>query len=200
MAGRIAGDHDAKRRAILATAARYFAEDGYDRASMSQLARACDVSKSLIYHYFASKEALLFAILEAHLDRLRAEVEALPDRETPEDTLRALIALILHAYRGADAEHRLQIEAMRQLPPERQRALADVQKRIVARVAAQVAALAPDLPRPRLHAATMSLFGMLNWFFLWHRPEGELTREDYARIAGDILLGGLRAVSAEASR
>ena len=45
----------------------------------------------------------------------------------------------------------------------------------------------PDHLRP----LTMSLFGMVNWFYLWHQPGRGLSRETYADLATEILLGGL---------
>ena len=70
MARTRAKDYDDKRDAMLHQAAVVFARDGYDRASMAQLAAECGVSKALLYHYYASKEALLFAIVESHLSDL----------------------------------------------------------------------------------------------------------------------------------
>ena len=66
----VARDHDEKRAALRKGAARYFARQGYDRASMTGAARECGVSKALIYHYYDREEALLFDILESHLTEL----------------------------------------------------------------------------------------------------------------------------------
>ena len=74
MARSIATDHDDKRLVILKAAARLFADEGYGRASMSALASACGISKANIYHYYSSKEALLFDILDTHLKGLRDRV------------------------------------------------------------------------------------------------------------------------------
>ncbi len=41
---------------------------------------------------------------------------------------------------------------------------------------------------------TMSVFGILNWFYMWHRPGKGLSRAAYADLAADFVLGGLRAV------
>ena len=56
----LARDHTEKRAALRRGAAAHFATHGYDRASMASVAQACGVSKALIYHYYDSKEALLF--------------------------------------------------------------------------------------------------------------------------------------------
>ena len=56
-------DHGIKRRAILDRSAALFARNGYDRTAMAEVAAACGVSKALLYHYYDSKDALLFDIL-----------------------------------------------------------------------------------------------------------------------------------------
>ena len=71
-----AADHDLKRRAILDRSAKLFAERGYERTSMSEIASACGSSKALLYHYYENKEQLLHDLLEAHFIKLQEAVEA----------------------------------------------------------------------------------------------------------------------------
>ena len=109
-----------KRISIQHMAAKVFADTGFDRASMTQLAKACGISKAAIYHYYDSKDDLLFDILETYLKSLRDRVGAVtPDGKTPEEYLRAIILEILLAYRGADDYHRVQANAMGALDSER---------------------------------------------------------------------------------
>ncbi|MEM9048531.1 MAG: TetR/AcrR family transcriptional regulator [Pseudomonadota bacterium] len=195
MARSIARDHDAKRGQILATAARVFAETGYDRTSMSQLAEACGISKANIYHYYPGKEALLFDILESHLSTLRDRMAAIQGRGlSAEAHLHAVILEVLMAYRGADDQHRVQIDAMAALPADRQAVLRSYQRDMVAQLAAVLRRAAPTPladDKRRLHAATMSVFGMLNWFYMWNREEGEAARRDYAALVARMVLRGL---------
>jgi AcrR family transcriptional regulator len=65
---------DARRREILRAAARVFAERGIREAKVGDIARAAGLSHGLIYHYFASKDALLEAIVEEKLEQIRALV------------------------------------------------------------------------------------------------------------------------------
>jgi len=194
----IAKDHDEKRSALLKTAAGFFAENGYDRASMSQLAKECGVSKALIYHYYESKDALLFDIVHVHLTELVEAVEAIPAENEPGQALNALCAAILAAYRDADAEHKVQLDAISALPDDQQRVLKDLQRRLVAIMADTIRATAPDLfaRRPELLKPTaMSAFGMLNWFYMWHRDGSGLSREAYAALIADFILGGLARIA-----
>lgn len=198
MARTIAKDHEAKREAILHTAATFFAEQGFDRASMGKLAEACGVSKALIYHYYPSKDALLFDILDTHLTALVTVVEAAAaEPGTPKTRLRALIRAILIAYRDSDAEHKVQLDALSSLPEDNQRHLRALQRRLVSCMSDAVRAVEPDLfsGRPDLVGpVTMSVFGMLNWFYLWHKPGGPINRDAYAEIVADLVIGGLPKV------
>ena len=42
--------------------------------------------------------------------------------------------------------------------------------------------------------ATMSLFGILNWTYMWFRPDGPISREDYAEMVTTLMLQGVKAV------
>jgi AcrR family transcriptional regulator len=66
---------DEKRALIKETALKLFAENGYDATSISEIAKNADISKGLIYNYFASKEELLKMIW----DDLIAEFEGMID-------------------------------------------------------------------------------------------------------------------------
>ncbi|MGG7644918.1 TetR/AcrR family transcriptional regulator [Rhodovulum sp. YNF3179] len=198
MARTIAKDHDEKRGQILAAAARVFAEQGYDRASMSLLARECGISKANIYHYYDSKEALLYDILDTYLKELRDRIAAVDGAGmTPETHLRAVVLEILMAYRGADDEHRVQIGGMAALPSEQQRVLRDYQRDLVGQVAEIVRAVAPGVfadDSRKLRAATMSVFGMLNWFYMWNHDDSEEARRDYADLVTKLVLHGVKGL------
>lgn len=197
MARTRAKDYDEKREAMLHRAALVFARDGYDRASMAQLAAECGVSKALLYHYYASKEALLFDVIETHLAHLVAAVRTANRRDgEPEARLEALVAALLEAYRDADAEHRVQIEALRLLPEAEQEKLKDLERELVSIFAEALRAIHPAAfeGKALLKPVTMSLFGMTNWFYMWFREDGAIGRGDYARLASTILVAGVKAL------
>ena len=191
MARGLARDHDEKRAALRKGAAAYFATHGFDRASMTGAAKSCGVSKALIYHYWASKEDLLYDILDEHLAELVDLVEA-----AQAEGMRGLIRVILEAYADADAEHKLQLDALGVLPEEKQAPLLAAQRRLVGIMSEAVLQEAPDLKADadRLRAATMSVFAVLNWFYMWHRPGKGLSRAEYAELAADLAIGGLKAL------
>jgi AcrR family transcriptional regulator len=184
----IAKDHDAKRAALRRGAAAYFSAHGFDRASMTGAAQHCGVSKATIYHYYESKEALLYDILAAHFDRLVAAADP------HAGDLRGFVHAILMAYADADAEHKLQVDALGLLPHDLQKPLKDQQRYLVRLMCDTLQAAAPELEGDRLHAAAMSGFGVLNWYYMWYRAGRGLTREEFAELAADFIIGGARAV------
>ncbi|WP_323782408.1 TetR/AcrR family transcriptional regulator [Leisingera sp.] len=198
MARTIAKDHDQKRTQILKSAAKVFAEAGYDRASMTQLARECGISKANIYHYYDSKDAVLFGILDTYLCDLRDRVCGVEAEVCgPEDRLRRIVSEIMLAYQGADHEHQVQISAMGALPEDQQKLLRAYQREMVQVVSSALAAVAPEVfegETAKLRGATMSVFGMLNWYYMWNSGAGSMAREYYARLAADLVLNGIKGL------
>lgn len=190
-----AEDFEEKRDAILQGAARAFAEQGVMRASMAQVAAALGVSKALLYHYYDGKEALIFAIIEAHLEALdRAVAQADAAAIAPRERLRALIAAVLERYRHSDAEHKVQLNGMEALDEARREAIRAIERRIVRRFAATIVEINPALDDGRLTPVTMSIFGVMNWAYMWFREGGAITRADYAALVATLMLDGLNGV------
>ncbi|MEP0153073.1 TetR/AcrR family transcriptional regulator [Pseudophaeobacter sp.] len=198
MARTIAKDHDEKRAQILKSAAKVFAEAGYDRASMTQLARQCGISKANIYHYYDSKEAVLFGLLDTYLCELRDRVCGVDlSGVSPDDRLRRVVAEILLAYQGADDEHKVQSGAMGALPEEQQKLLRAYQREMVQFLSDTLKAVAPEVFEEndeKLRSATMSVFGMLNWYYMWNSGAGSQAREDYAELVATLTLNGVRGL------
>ena len=198
MARTRAADFEEKQRVILDHAAQVFADQGMEKASMSQIATVAQVSKALLYHYYPSKDALIFAIIMTHLEGLDVSIEAADDPALPpEQRLRKLVGAVLENYRGADNQHKVQLNATSALSDEQKAEITGVERKIVRRFSAVLDQVNPGLntrERPLLMPVTMSLFGMMNWVYMWFRDGGRISREDYADVATTLILEGIKAV------
>ena len=198
MARTRANDYENKQRSILDSAAAVFAELGMDKASMAEIALHGNISKALLYHYYPSKDALIFDIVRTHLSELDAALEEAdrPEALLPDERLRRLVRQVLESYRDADDQHKVQLNIAGTLSPEQVAELRAIERRIVRRFSDVIRQINPDLDRdrPLLMPVTMSLFGMLNWVYMWFRPNGPITREEYADIATTLMLEGVKAV------
>ena len=189
-----AEDYDDKREAILLRAARVFAHSGTERASMSGVADACGISKALLYHYYDSKDALIFDIISTHLSGIENALLKAPSDGSPEVHLRNLCQALLAQYENADDLHRVQLTSLETLPEDKAVEIRQSERRIVAVFSAAIAALDEKIANDRrlLIPVTMSLLGMLNWAFMWFRPGRGMTRAEYADLAATLAIEGIK--------
>jgi AcrR family transcriptional regulator len=182
-----------QRELILNQAADAFAELGYAAASMSDLAQRCGVSKSLLYHYFISKEAILFALFDGYTERLLALCDAVSARGlTPDAHLDALVREFMAEYRTSRSVHKLLLQDVDHLPEPKAQEIKDQQRAVIEAFRGAVQrSLAPQLAGPELTAATMLLMGMINWTFTWLDPKGPVSYEHFASAVLAACRGGL---------
>jgi AcrR family transcriptional regulator len=189
---------DGNRETILRAAAALFARQGFPGTSMSDLARACGISKPLLYHYVDDKYQLLLEITEGHVSRLEAlvaEVGAL--KLDPQDSLRQLIARFVREYALARHDHGVLTQDVKFLSAADRERVLGIERQVVNAFALAITRARPGLRGSALDKPlTMLLFGMINWMFTWLRPDGRLSHEQMAPIVADLFLGGLGAVQA----
>ena len=186
MARPIAANHADQRRAILDAAATVFAQSSYPAASMAQVAAASGASKARLYHYYESKEAILFDLLDRHTERLVALTLM------PESTdLRALIRLFLAEYETSATRHIALLNDVKFLAADKRAIILTRERAVVAAFAHALHAFAPATPAAAVKPKTMMLFGMMNWTFTWLRADGSMTYADYAEHVIATLERGL---------
>jgi AcrR family transcriptional regulator len=182
------------QQGILAIAVAAFNEYGYDATSMGVLADRLGLSKSAIYHHFASKDEILDRALDQALSSLERVIdEAEASGGSAADRLD-------HVLRGA--VHVLVAELPSVTLLLRVRGNTEVERRALARRRAfdrrvtelVSAAQAEGTLRSDIDVRVVErlLFGMINSIVEWYRPGG---REDAARLADDVIavaLDGLR--------
>ena len=189
-------DYDRRREAILSAAAHLYARKGFQGTSVSDLASACKTSKSLIYHYFPSKDDTLHAVMEAHLDALVDAADEAMRIGSAEERLRALTLSFMRLYVGAQDSHKVLLNELDNLPADQRCEVVAKQRRIIAVVESLILELRPDL-NPITLPLTMLFFGMINWTHTWFRPDGRTTATEIADLAVAMLLNGLSGVEAE---
>lgn len=195
---------DSPRRAeICRAAARIFRDRGYDATAVSDIARALRMTKAGLYHYFPSKEAMLFEIMTFGMERMEDEVMR-PARNVrdPEERLRQLItqhARIITRAEGAVAqlfhEQRALPSAMRRVVNEQERRyfhlVRDTLKELEA--AGRLRDVDPSI-------AALSLIGMIQWLPRWFREDGPLTVDQAALKLADLAFAAVLKSTARPAR
>ena len=188
-------DYDRRREGILRVAARLYARQGFNGASIADLAKACKSSKSLVYHYFESKEDILHQVMAAHLDALVEAASEATRRGSAEAKLRALTHGFMRLYVGARDHHKVLLNELDNLAPAPRAEVVGKQRRIIAIVEGLVRELRPETGPLALPLA-MLFFGMINWTHTWLRAEGRVSADGLADMAVELMLEGLRGVQA----
>ncbi len=187
MARRQAADYEEKREAIVEEAARLFAEKGFAGASLADLAFACDMSKSLFYHYYASKEAILYAVMRGHMDDLLTATVIAPTTDPVAD-LRQFASALLRHYAGAADRQKVLLYELSSLPKGERADIVAKERRLVTHVEEIIRRAMPGIAQPVLRAQAMLFFGMINWTHSWLKPGGPVARDDVAEMAARMAL------------
>lgn len=193
MARTQAADYEQRRDAIVGKAAQLFARNGFRGASVADLAVACDTSKSLIYHYYPSKEDILFAVMASHVDQLSQDVaEVVAGDAPPGERLRLLVRKFMGHYVGAADRQKVLLNELDQLPSDKRRRIVRQQREIVDAVTGLFIQLdsgaGEDSVQARVQA--MMLFGMINWTHTWFDPTGPIKPQEIADMAVSMVTEG----------
>jgi AcrR family transcriptional regulator len=184
-------DVDERRAQLLERGAELFTSHPYEELSMSRIASEVGISKSLLYHYFPSKQAFFEATLGAwaeELQRRTAPDPDLPPVEQLQSSLGAFLAMVEEnavAYRNL-MQSATAVAAIRDLVEEVRRATAE---RILH-------GLYPDGPPPKARIAVSGWLwfmdgACLNW--IEHR---DVEREQLRDLLLGVLMGSLVAADA----
>ncbi len=190
MARTQSADYEQRREAILTQAARVFATNGFKGTSVADLAAACETSKSLIYHYYPSKEDILYGVMISHIDQLAGNVaEVMARADPPAVLLDVLIHNFMRDYVGAADRQKVLLNELGSLPPEKRKSIVGKQRGIVDAVQTLLAATQPALAADpvRARVRTMLLFGMINWTHTWFDPTGPVSASDVADMAVELI-------------
>jgi AcrR family transcriptional regulator len=199
MARPISASHELRRDEILNVAATCFARQSYPATSMNDIAAACGTSKARLYHYYESKEAILFDLLERYTQKLLViigQVQATAHRQALDEraTLHELVRAFLREYETSATRHAALLGSTQFLGDEQREVILDRQRDVVSAVTRFVRRAYPARVNQRNETAvTMTLFGMINWTFTWLRPGGPLSYADFAEEVIALLDRGLDA-------
>jgi AcrR family transcriptional regulator len=188
-------DTEAKLQHILRTASHVFAQQGFAGASMRDISRATGVSLAGLYYYFENKQHLLYLIQSTTftfvLESLRSRLQGVHE---PAERLRLLVLNHIEYFLSHPNEMKIlshEEEALGEPYSEKVQAIKRRYYALAREIFDSLATdgLAPGI-QPRI--AVLSLFGMMNWTYKWHKPgvdpdAAELT----AAIVGLFLHGVL---------
>jgi AcrR family transcriptional regulator len=206
-------DQAVHRDQIIRAAADVLQRNGYEAATMKDIAAVVNLTAASLYHHFKNKDALLLAVLDAGLAYVLDEItpiaaSALP----PEQKLRQMIARHIVGVtenRAVGAAMVFEIRTLMTLIPENGEPDVDLVRQrdaffadrdrfealfreVVREGIAQGVFRAVDVP-----IFVKLLLGAHNWVGVWYKAGGRLDGEQIAGLMTDMLLTGLQTQAVE---
>jgi AcrR family transcriptional regulator len=179
-----------RREALLAAAARLFAERGYNGVSLEELGAAAGVSGPAVYRHFEGKQALLGALLVGVSEHLssggQAVVAAAPDDAA---ALRALVQFHVDFALSNPDVIRVQGQDLGNLADDDRHAVRALQRTYVELWVEVLARLHPNVDTASLRIRAHAAFGLIN-----STPHSARTTDTRA-ILEHMALAGLASVT-----
>jgi AcrR family transcriptional regulator len=184
-----------RREKIVTAAAELMAKNGFLGTSVAEISAACGMTKAAVFHYFPSKEEILFAIMWGQARKVvdNATWFATRDKVLAAEKLRWIARLLIDCYSFAPAPQKVLMNEIGNLPPEKRALIVQAQREVMDVADKYIAEQSHTLrnqPKQRLPYLMMFL-GMLNSTTTWFESSGALTVQQVAEIATNMLLKGL---------
>jgi AcrR family transcriptional regulator len=186
---------EALRTAILDAAATLFIKRGTGGTSIQDIAESLGLSRTAVYYYFKSKDAILKSLTEEVLSAAKKMAGETATREDldPVEALRALVTQHADLILSRSAEFRVADRTEADMAPK-QRAAMQASRRNVLENFSRVIENGIRDGQFRMvdpHVAAFSLIGMCNWSAWWYKPDGRLSRAEVAAIMADMAVQSL---------
>jgi AcrR family transcriptional regulator len=197
----IARDSEAKLHHILRISAHTFAEHGFEATSVREISRVTGVSLSGLYYYFESKQHLLYLIQNAAfayvVDHLMIRLQGVAD---PVERLRLLVLNHIEYFLSHPNEMKVLSHEEDALGEPFREKIQVIKRRYYSLARETFNALAAEGIAPGFNprVAVLSLFGMMNWPYKWHKPGVDPDAEELTSAIVGIFLHGVLPAGAEA--
>jgi AcrR family transcriptional regulator len=173
------------RRHIADTAARLFAERGYEHVAVTDVARAAEVAEQTVYNYFPAKEQLVTDREAQVQERLCDLIRSRPPEVTPAAAVRGFVLESVAGIRDiAPDQWRGELGYLAAISPAVRRLALELADRLAAALAAAIgdtSAVPPEIAR-------LQGIALAGAFQIIIGESGRRTREgqSQARIAGEL--------------
>ena len=198
---RPAGDRNGPRRDVLTVevlgkAAALFAARGFAATSLQDIANEIGLSRTSMYYYFPSKEALLDALIRGVTQRttsIFAEVEGGTQRTHAERLAEAAQQLVMWVT-DPHTHFKLVDRSERELPEDLGRVHRETKRRVLSRMTEMIeeGSRSGEFRAVNARVAAFAILGMCNWTAWWFSPDGDLTRKEVAEEVANLAVESVR--------
>ena len=181
------------RKKLIRVARDLFHHKGYSETSIRDIGSRAGISSSIIYHYFKNKEDILLEVISNAEQELIDQLKLIG--ENVQDPLECLKEMLLEhiVSFGHKKESKIIVVDYFGLRGKRAKMSKKKQREIYSIYMKKLkelkeAGLLKDID---LKVIAFSIFGIINWFYRWHKEKGQLSKEDVAKAIMSMLFHGI---------
>jgi AcrR family transcriptional regulator len=188
---------EVKLQHILRVSAQTFAARGFEGTSMRDISKATEVSLSGLYYYFDSKQRLLYMIQKSTftfiVQRLQKRLQGYVD---PVAGLRIVVQNHMDYFLAHPSEMKVLSHEEAALENPFRQEIGAIKRKYFALARKIFEEVVRDGANPELNerVAVLSLFGMMNWVYQWHRPGVDPGANELTDMIVGIFLHGVNAL------
>ena len=183
-----------KSKEINRVIARLFAFKGYHSTSMREIAAELGMNQSSLYHYFKSKEDILFKLMNDAIDDVLAILKEICAADLPaEEKLKKVLRFYTRYYAGDQERLILLVNEMHSLNKKHRLILVDKQREYVRLIKSILKELADQNRLEKIHpsAAAFAFFGMVHYTIKWYHKKGSLSLDNLSEEFVQIFTKGI---------
>lgn len=181
---------------IVGAAVRLFAAKGFDATTVQEVVEAASVTKGALYHYFGSKDDLLFEIYRSLIGRQMADLDRIvSERLDAATTVRRILVSLVETTAASVDETAVFVREMHRLDADRMASFRSERRRYhetfraVVEQAQQAGEFSSAVPA---ETTVLIALGVVNQLPTWYRPDGPKTPARLGAEIADFVLAGLR--------
>jgi TetR/AcrR family transcriptional regulator, cholesterol catabolism regulator len=179
---------------IQGVATRLFAQKGYHNTSMREIARALEMNQASLYHYFDSKEDLLYTLITDAMDEALDTLEQICQSDlSPNGKLNEVLSFYTSYYAGDQDRLRLLVNEQDNLGEEYRQIVIEKERRYVRLIQSILKALADERKMKPIppSVATFAFFGMVHYTIKWYDRSGPVKSGELADYFLEIFTKGI---------
>ncbi len=173
---------------------RLFARKGYHNTSMREIARGLGMNQSSLYHYYNSKEDILYTLINDAMDEALDTLEEICGAHiSPHAKLNRVLSFYTDYYAGDQDRLRLLVNEQGHLGEDYRGVLIRKERRYVHLIQSILKALADEgLMKPIPSAvAAFAFFGMVHYTIKWYHKDGPVKSGELADYFLEIFTKGI---------
>ena len=184
-----------KMEKIGKAAAHVFNKIGYLEANVDDIAAVAKMSKGGIYHYFRSKDEILFFVLDNYMDLVLEDLESqLALLSDGQQKIQFIIKRHIERYTTHKAESKTLLHDSNCLSVKFRNRIALKEReylRLVVAAISEYISKKNGVKREEVTALAFLLFGMCNWCYNWYDPKGPIDSNALSQIIWTVFMNGI---------